>query len=141
MPFAPSVLPVREDNPLAEPLDPDAEDTKSREELEMDATQEDLGNDDGASQAPTQGDGTEDSSRPDHPLPWSTGGVAGGQGTAQVEQELLQVPELLRAGSVELYLSSSTGSWLLEFPAADHRPEIRAVSSTRGSAGGTASWT
>ena len=32
--------------------DPDAEETKSREELEMDATQEDLGNDDGASSAP-----------------------------------------------------------------------------------------
>ena len=40
-------------SPLAEPLDPDAEETKSREELEMDATQEDLGNDDGASTAPT----------------------------------------------------------------------------------------
>ncbi len=43
-----------EDNPLAEPLDPDDEATKSREELEMDATQEDLGNDDGASTAPDQ---------------------------------------------------------------------------------------
>ncbi len=43
-----------EDNPLAEPLDPDDEATKSREELEMDATQEDLGNDDGASAAPDQ---------------------------------------------------------------------------------------
>jgi len=42
------------DNPLAEPLDPDDEATKSREELQMDATQEDLGNDDGASQAPDQ---------------------------------------------------------------------------------------
>ena len=50
----PDDLQPGEDNPLAEPLDPDAEDTKSREELEMDATQEDLGNDDGASQAPTQ---------------------------------------------------------------------------------------
>ncbi len=50
----PEDLQPGEDNPLAEPLDPDAEETKSREELEMDATQEDLGNDDGASQAPTQ---------------------------------------------------------------------------------------
>ena len=50
----PEDLKPGEDNPLAEPLDPDAEETKSREELEMDATQEDLGNDDGASQAPTQ---------------------------------------------------------------------------------------
>ena len=50
----PEDLQPGEDNPLAEPLDPDDEATKSREELEMDATQEDLGNDDGASQAPTQ---------------------------------------------------------------------------------------
>ena len=50
----PDDLQPGEDNPLAEPLDPDDEDTKSREELEMDATQEDLGNDDGASQAPSQ---------------------------------------------------------------------------------------
>ena len=33
-----------EDNPLAEPLDPDDEATKDRDELQMDATQEDLGN-------------------------------------------------------------------------------------------------
>ena len=39
----PEDLQPGEDNPLAEPLDPDAEETKSREELEMDATQEDLG--------------------------------------------------------------------------------------------------
>ena len=44
----PEDLQPGEDNPLAEPLDPDDENTKSREELEMDATQEDLGNDDGA---------------------------------------------------------------------------------------------
>lgn len=50
----PEDLQPGEDNPLAEPLDPDAEDTKSREDLEMDATQEDLGNDDGASTAPDQ---------------------------------------------------------------------------------------
>ena len=50
----PEDLQPGEDNPLAEPLDPDDEATKSREELEMDATQEDLGNDDGASQAPDQ---------------------------------------------------------------------------------------
>jgi hypothetical protein len=36
----PEDLQPGEDNPLAEPLDPDAEGTKSREELEMDATQE-----------------------------------------------------------------------------------------------------
>jgi len=40
----PDDLQPGDDNPLAEPLDPDAEETKSREELEMDATQEDLGN-------------------------------------------------------------------------------------------------
>ena len=54
----PEDLQPGDDNPLAEPLDPDAEETKSREELEMDATQEDLGNDDGASTAPTQADGS-----------------------------------------------------------------------------------
>src|SRR6476619_1474233 len=40
----PEDLQPGEDNPLAEPLDPDAEETKSREELGMDDTQEDLGN-------------------------------------------------------------------------------------------------
>ena len=50
----PDDLQPGDDNPLAEPLDPDDEQTKSREELEMDATQEDLGNDDGASTAPDQ---------------------------------------------------------------------------------------
>ncbi len=55
----PEDLQPGEDNPLAEPLDPDDEATKSREELEMDATQEDLGNDDGASQAPDQAGDTE----------------------------------------------------------------------------------
>ncbi|GAA5118126.1 hypothetical protein GCM10023339_30200 [Alloalcanivorax gelatiniphagus] len=40
----PEDLQPGEDNPLAEPLDPDDEATKSRDELEMDATQEDLGN-------------------------------------------------------------------------------------------------
>jgi hypothetical protein len=53
----PEDLQPGEDNPLAEPLDPDDEATKSREELEMDATQEDLGNHDGASQAPDQSGG------------------------------------------------------------------------------------
>ena len=61
----PEDLQPGEDNPLADPLDPDDEATKSREELEMDATQEDLGNDDGASTAPTQGDGTEQSTSED----------------------------------------------------------------------------
>jgi hypothetical protein len=50
----PEDLQPGKDNPLAVPLDPDDEATKSREELQMDATQEDLGNDDGASQAPDQ---------------------------------------------------------------------------------------
>lgn len=50
----PEDLQPSEDNPLAQPLDPDDESTKDRDELEMDATQEDLGNDDGASQAPDQ---------------------------------------------------------------------------------------
>ena len=50
----PDDLKPGEDNPLAEPLDPDAEETKDADELGMDATQEGLGNDDGASQAPTQ---------------------------------------------------------------------------------------
>ncbi|GAA1939719.1 hypothetical protein [Nocardioides hwasunensis] len=50
----PDDLQPGDDNPLAEPLDPDDEETKSQEELEMDATQEDLGNDDGASTAPDQ---------------------------------------------------------------------------------------
>lgn len=35
-----------DDNPLAKPLDPDDEATRSREELEMDATQDDNDNDD-----------------------------------------------------------------------------------------------
>lgn len=55
----PDDLQPGDDNPLAEPLDPEAEETKSREELEMDATQEDLGNDDGASTAPDQEGDTE----------------------------------------------------------------------------------
>jgi len=55
----PEDLQPGEDNPLAEPLDPDADETKSRDELEMDATQEDLGNDDGASTAPDQAGDTE----------------------------------------------------------------------------------
>ena len=38
----PDDLQPGEDNPLAEPLDPDAEDTKSREELGMDETQSDM---------------------------------------------------------------------------------------------------
>jgi hypothetical protein len=38
----PEDLQPGEDNPLAEPLDPDAEDTKPPEELGMDETQEDM---------------------------------------------------------------------------------------------------
>lgn len=37
----PEDLQPGEDNPLAEPLDPDDEATKSRDELDMDATQDD----------------------------------------------------------------------------------------------------
>lgn len=40
----PDDLQPTDDNPLAQPLDPDDEATKSQDELEMDATQEDLGN-------------------------------------------------------------------------------------------------
>ena len=40
----PEDLQPGEDNPLAEPLDPDDEATKDQDELQMDATQEDLGN-------------------------------------------------------------------------------------------------
>jgi len=39
----PEDLQPGEDNPLAEPLDPDDEATKDTDTLEMDATQEDLG--------------------------------------------------------------------------------------------------
>jgi hypothetical protein len=38
----PEDLKPGEDNPLAEPLDPDDEATKSQEELEMDATRDDI---------------------------------------------------------------------------------------------------
>ena len=68
----PDDLQPGEDNPLAEPLDPDAEETKSRDELQMDATQEDLGNppvesssdessDDGSGDDANSGDGAEGS--------------------------------------------------------------------------------
>jgi len=40
----PEDLQPGEDNPLAEPLDPDDEATKDTDTLEMDATQENLGN-------------------------------------------------------------------------------------------------
>ena len=40
----PEDLQPGEDNPLAEPLDPDDEATKDIDTLEMDVTQEDLGN-------------------------------------------------------------------------------------------------
>lgn len=40
----PEDLQPSEDNPLAQPLDPDDEATKDTDTLEMDATQEDLGN-------------------------------------------------------------------------------------------------
>ena len=56
----PEDLQPGEDNPLAEPLDPEADGTKSREELEMDATQEmddDIANGDEGSGAGAQGAG------------------------------------------------------------------------------------
>ena len=40
----PEDLQPGEENPLAEPLDPDDEATKDPDTLEMDATQEDVGN-------------------------------------------------------------------------------------------------
>ena len=64
----PEDLQPGEDNPLAEPLDPDAEETKDREELQMDATQEDLGN------APVE------SSREDGEPGESGGGANSGEG-------------------------------------------------------------
>jgi hypothetical protein len=56
----PEDLQPGEDNPLAEPLDPEADGTKSREELEMDATQEmddDIANGDEGSGDGAQGAG------------------------------------------------------------------------------------
>ena len=52
----PDDLQPGEDNPLAEPLDPDAEGTKSRDELDMDATQEDLGHGDGSESGEESGE-------------------------------------------------------------------------------------
>jgi len=56
----PDDLQPGEDNPLAEPLDPDAEETKSRDELQMDATQEDLGNPPVESSTDSDGDSDSD---------------------------------------------------------------------------------
>ncbi|RYB91129.1 hypothetical protein EUA93_19600 [Nocardioides oleivorans] len=55
----PEDLQPTDDNPLAKPLDPDAEDTKSRAELEMDAAQEDDAEiaGEGATGEGAQGDG------------------------------------------------------------------------------------
>ncbi len=60
----PEDLQPGEDNPLAEPLDPDDEATKDQDELEMDATQEDLGNPPVESQRETDDDGSGDSDEP-----------------------------------------------------------------------------
>ena len=51
----PEDLQPTEDNPLAQPLDPDDESTKDPEELQMDATQEDLGNDGGTESSAESG--------------------------------------------------------------------------------------
>src|SRR5687768_18621498 len=69
----PDDLQPGEDNPLAEPLDPDAEETKSRDELEIDATQEDLGNP--PVESSTDDDGASDSSDEE-----SGGGANSGEG-------------------------------------------------------------
>ena len=72
----PEDLQPGEDNPLAEPLDPDAEDTKSREDLEMDATQEDLGN--APVESPDEEAGTSDG--PGEADSQSGGGANSGEG-------------------------------------------------------------
>ncbi len=70
----PEDLQPGEDNPLAEPLDPDAEETKSRDELEMDATQEDLGN------PPVESSGDSDDSDDSDSDEQSGGGANSGDG-------------------------------------------------------------
>ena len=70
----PEDLQPGEDNPLAEPLDPDAEETKSQDELEMDATQEDLGNPPVESSDSDSDAGSSDSDRE------SGGGANSGEG-------------------------------------------------------------
>lgn len=52
----PEDLKPGEDNPLAQPLDPDDEATKDPDTLEMDLTQEDLGNPPVDSDADSEGD-------------------------------------------------------------------------------------
>jgi len=70
----PADLQPGEDNPLAEPLDPDDEATKDRDELQMDATQEDLGN------PPVESgqDSDEESGDSDEPTANSGEGAQGG---------------------------------------------------------------
>jgi hypothetical protein len=66
----PEDLQPGEDNPLAEPLDPDDEATKDQDELQMDATQEDLGNPpvESSSDSGDEGsEGSEGSDEPDEP--------------------------------------------------------------------------
>ena len=53
----PEDLQPTDDNPLAQPLDPDDENTKSRDELGMDDTQEDLGNGDASADDAETGGG------------------------------------------------------------------------------------
>ena len=57
----PEDLQPGEDNPLAEPLDPDDEATKDTDTLEMHATQEDLGNPPVASAGDSEDDSQDDS--------------------------------------------------------------------------------
>jgi hypothetical protein len=72
----PEDLQPGEDNPLAEPLDPDDEATKSQDELEMDATQEDLGN------PPVESSGSDEEGHEDEPAA-NSGEGAEGDGVAE----------------------------------------------------------
>ena len=72
----PEDLQPGEDNPLAEPLDPDDEATKSQDELDMDATQEDLGN------PPVESSGDSDEESEDEPAA-NSGEGAEGDGVAE----------------------------------------------------------
>lgn len=75
----PEDLQPGEDNPLAEPLDPDDEATKDQDELQMDATQEDLGNPPVESQrdADDHAEGSEGSGASDEPEANSGEGAQG----------------------------------------------------------------
>ena len=76
----PEDLQPGEDNPLAEPLDPDAEETKDRDELEMDATQEDLGNPPVESSSDSDSESDSDSDSESGESGESGGGANSGEG-------------------------------------------------------------